>query len=179
MNDVLFLVLNPNGLSKQVESEVSNLYLNPLAKVIFGLVVLPPKTYSLNTTVTIIGWKGSGETPVNPDPSPTNDPDMLEPETLKDPVITALPEKGNPAPLPPPEDDPVSTVNADVLPFAWVNVIVFLDTEALVKKLDVNEFIEPDIALASCADEDTVPWGIILVNFDPSPVKDLVKLPDA
>ena len=38
---------------------------------------------------------------VNPLPSPTNDPEILLPDTYNEPVITALPLNGKPAPAPP------------------------------------------------------------------------------
>ena len=40
--------------------------------------------------------------PYNCDPSPLNEPDIVDPVTYNDPVITAEPENGNPTPEPPP-----------------------------------------------------------------------------
>jgi len=39
--------------------------------------------------------------PYNCDPSPLNEPDIVDPVTYNDPVITADPENGNPTPEPP------------------------------------------------------------------------------
>jgi len=55
-----------------------------------------------------------------------------------EPVIKALPVYGNAAPPPP---EPVFTVIGKVLPSPFVKVIVFKDTEAVVKAFGVLEAV--------------------------------------
>ena len=89
-----------------------------------------------------------------PDKLPVNPKvEIVDPVTIKDPVITAFPVNGKADPPPP---DPVFTVIRNVDPLPFVKVIVFKSTDAVVNSDPVG--VDPP--------------PLVPVNPLPSPIKD-------
>jgi hypothetical protein len=90
---------------------------------------------------------------------PNRDPvyppvELTLPVTVNDPVIIAEPVNGNGDP---PAPEPVATVIGKVVPSPFVKVIVFEDTEAVIKLLPTNEAVNANellIALDELIEKD-------------------------
>jgi hypothetical protein len=106
-----------------------------LLPVIIGVGILPK--------LKVIVFDSVIDTDDVPNKLPVNPKvDIIDPVTIKLPVIIALPVYGKDDPLPPPPE-PVLTVIGNVEPSPLVKVIVFKLTEAVVSKEPVSKLPVP------------------------------------
>jgi hypothetical protein len=134
--------------------------IDPPKVIVPVLVIVPPVKVMPETAPAV----ATDVTPllttlVAHDAVPNRDPvyppvELTLPVTVNDPVITAEPVNGNGDP---PAPEPVATVIGKVVPSPFVKVIVFEDTEAVIRLLPTNEAVNANellIALDELIEKD-------------------------
>jgi hypothetical protein len=130
-------------------------------RVIVPVLVIVPPVKVMPETVPAVATEVTPlfTTLVAHEAVPNRDPvyppvELTLPVTVNDPVIIAEPVNGNGDP---PAPEPVATVIGKVVPSPFVKVIVFEDTEAVIKLLPTNEAVNANellIALDELIEKD-------------------------
>jgi hypothetical protein len=130
-------------------------------KVIVPVLVIVPPVKVMPETVPAVATEVTPlfTTLVAHEAVPNKDPvyppvELTLPVTVNEPVITAEPVNGNGDP---PAPEPVATVIGKVVPSPFVKVIVFEDTDAVIKLLPTNEAVDAKEALIDDDANDAVP----------------------